>query len=53
MPANSADQPKDDLMPAQREVWGAPKISLMETGDTDGTGKFPYADERTKIAGPS
>ena len=35
--ANSANQPQDELMPAQEKLeWVTPKISLMEAGDTDG-----------------
>jgi len=38
--ANSADQPQDDLMPAQEKLeWVTPKISLIGSGDTDGRGK--------------
>jgi len=33
--ANSADQPQDDLVPAQRKLeWVTPKISQMGSGDT-------------------
>ena len=35
--ANSADQPQDDLVPAQEKLeWVTPKISLIGSGDTDG-----------------
>ena len=40
-----------DLVPAQEKLdWVTPKISLMEAGDTDGSGKaFPiFAGEGTK-----
>jgi hypothetical protein len=46
--ANSADQPKDDLMPTQEKLeWVTPKISLMETGDTHGETKATSPNEIT------
>jgi len=44
--ANSANQPQDELMPAQEKLeWVTPKISLMEAGDTDGkANKTPTED---------
>jgi hypothetical protein len=43
--ANSADQPQDDLVPAQEKLeWVTPKISLMGSGDTDGN-KIPFGAE--------
>jgi len=39
--ANSANQPQDELMPAQEKLeWVTPKISLMAGGETDGTKDF-------------
>jgi hypothetical protein len=39
---------RNDLMPAQEKLeWVTPKISLMEAGDTDGTGKYSSTKERT------
>ena len=41
----SAD--RNDLMPAQEKLeWVTPKISLMEAGDTEGTGKYKGASEK-------
>jgi hypothetical protein len=35
--ANTANQPQDELMPAQEKLeWVTPKISLMAGGETDG-----------------
>ena len=32
---------RNDLVPAQEKLeWITPKISLMDAGDTDGTGNF-------------
>jgi hypothetical protein len=47
--ANSANQPQDELMPAQEKLeWVTPKISLMEAGDTDGK-----VDKRPNTPRPS
>jgi hypothetical protein len=36
----SADHNRNDLVPAQEKLeWVTPKISLMVSGDTEGTGK--------------
>jgi hypothetical protein len=38
--ANTANQPQDELMPAQEKLeWVTPKISLMEAGVTEGQQK--------------
>lgn len=45
-----------DLVPAHAQEqleWVTPKISLLETGDTDGSGKERYKDERAGFVGPS
>ena len=31
---------RNDLVPSQKLEWVTPKISLMEAGDTDGSGKL-------------
>jgi hypothetical protein len=51
--ANSADQPQDDLVPAQEKLeWVTPKISQMGSGDTLGkTAKVET--EQLQIFGPS
>ena len=36
----------NDLMPAQEKLeWVTPKISLMEAGETDGSGKINNSNE--------
>ena len=35
----------NDLMPARKLEWVTPKISLMDAGDTKGTGKANYYKE--------
>ena len=47
---------RNDLMPAQEKLeWVTPKISLMEAGDTDGSGKVTFFDAEvgTVNFGPS
>jgi len=40
----SAD--RNDLVPAQEKLeWVTPKISLMDAGDTDGSGKITVPNE--------
>ena len=44
---------RNDLMPAQEKLeWVTPTISLMDAGDTEGSGKAKVASESTKT-GPS
>ena len=48
---NSAD--RNDLVPAQEKLeWVTPKISLMDAGDTDGSGKPPISKELLFLSGP-
>ena len=48
----SAD--RNDLMPAQEKLeWVTPKISLMDAGDTDGTGKLTVGIENLHGKGAS
>jgi hypothetical protein len=53
--ANSANQPQDELMPAQEKLeWVTPKISLMAGGETDGEPKeFDQAEDDPRNSGPS
>jgi hypothetical protein len=46
---------RNDLMPAQEKLeWVTPKISLMDAGDTEGSGKMIAAKENTFLGfGPS
>jgi hypothetical protein len=47
---------RNDLMPAQEKLeWVTPKISLIGSGDTDGTGKSTFLPEEvgTLNFGPS
>jgi len=43
------DAPKNKV----KLEWITPKISLMEGGDTDGTGKVLLVLESVKVKGPS
>jgi len=44
----------NDLMPAQEKLeWVTPKISLMDAGDTDGTGKATIIKELNTVSGAS
>ena len=48
----SAD--RNDLVPAQEKLeWITPKISLMEAGDTEGSGKGSATKESFNNVGPS